>query len=206
MKYKIIFIYIVSVLIISCDMKEPYEQIDSAAVDYAGQWYFQVKSADMATDYKIYDASTLLTYNTAADVANEIWIDDEGKSLLNLKFRSNFSGDANSFSSGMSDNSNYLATPMPLNLPDTAGLTTQVVQYRQCEVIEGKILLDAATTKTGNKADSIYLSVRMVENTANFTSIGTPGNYTWSAQGTTEQNIERVIAGHRYSGFYEDMY
>lgn len=72
-KYLIYIFAFVTVLITSCDMKEDYEQINSQVVDAAGEWWIKFSKADYETGYlKVH------TFNTAADIATEMWISDNG--------------------------------------------------------------------------------------------------------------------------------
>ncbi len=72
-KYLIYLFVALGVVLSSCDKKEDYEQINSQTVDAAGEWWVKFSKTDYETGYL-----KVLTFNTAADVATEMWIWDKG--------------------------------------------------------------------------------------------------------------------------------
>ncbi len=72
-KYLIYIFVMLGIVLTSCDEKEDYEQINSQVVDAAGEWWIKF-SADGAEGPFV----KVLTYNTSADVATEMWISDGG--------------------------------------------------------------------------------------------------------------------------------
>ena len=72
-KYLIYILAFVSIILTSCDEKEDYEQIDSQVVEAAGEWWIKFSKTDYETGYL-----KVLTFNTADDVATEMWISDDG--------------------------------------------------------------------------------------------------------------------------------
>jgi len=70
------FIYILFLFVIafsSCDVKEEYEQINSQVMEASGEWWIKFSKTGYETGYL-----KVLTFNTAADVATEMWISDNG--------------------------------------------------------------------------------------------------------------------------------
>lgn len=72
-KYLIYILAFVSIILTSCDEKEDYEQINSQVVEAAGEWWIKFSKTDYETGYL-----KVLTFNTADDVATEMWISDDG--------------------------------------------------------------------------------------------------------------------------------
>jgi len=170
MKKLIYSLAVLFVLLISCDVKEDYEQINSKAVEYAGQWYFTVTSSDGATVYKIYDNTTLITYNTSDDLATEIWIDDQS-GFFPSKFKAVLNGNLEMFSAARSENEYFDSDTVEPAEATSIGLVSTVIQpFNAFEVVSGSILKDVATTKTGNIVDSIFLSIYAYQDIYTFNS------------------------------------
>jgi hypothetical protein len=54
-------------------VKEEYEQINSQVMEASGEWWIKFSKTGYETGYL-----KVLTFNTAADVATEMWISDNG--------------------------------------------------------------------------------------------------------------------------------
>lgn len=80
-KYLIYMLAFVSIILTSCDTKEDYEQINSQVVDASGEWWIKFSKTDYETGYL-----KVLTFNTADDVATEMWIWDKGN-WKGIKFK-----------------------------------------------------------------------------------------------------------------------
>lgn len=78
LKY-ITFLFVVAFS--SCDMKEEYEQINSQVMEASGEWWIKFSKTGYETGYL-----KVLTYNTSADVATEMWLSDNGN-WKNIKFK-----------------------------------------------------------------------------------------------------------------------
>ena len=122
----------VSVVITSCDKKEDYEQINSKVVDAAGEWWIKFSKTDYETGWL-----KVLTFNTAADVANEMWISDKGN-WKDIKFKCPVDVSSLTFSGS--------------NLDDVNSDVT-------IEVMNGKIEPDAGLSTTGNVTDKISFEI-----------------------------------------------
>ncbi|MBV5312102.1 MAG: hypothetical protein JZU47_02330 [Prolixibacteraceae bacterium] len=72
-KYFIYILFLFVVAFSSCDVKEEYEQINSQVMEASGEWWIKFSKTGYETGYL-----KVLTFNTAADVATEIWISDNG--------------------------------------------------------------------------------------------------------------------------------
>ncbi len=108
---------VISLSFISCS--EDVEIWDSNTLSYSGTYDIQLLSEDETTVYVDYDAGDQIqVYNTAANVANDIWIHDlDGVFPLTSKF--NFAGNSTSFmstSTAWDDLTNNLDA---LDVPDT---------------------------------------------------------------------------------------
>lgn len=80
-KYLILIFVAFGSLIVSCDKKAEYEQIDSKVVEAAGEWWVKFTKTGYETGYL-----KVITFNTAADIATEMWISDSGN-WKNVKFK-----------------------------------------------------------------------------------------------------------------------
>lgn len=72
-KYFIYILFLFVVAFSSCDVKEEYEQINSQVMEASGEWWIKFSKTGYETGYL-----KVLTFNTAADVATEMWISDNG--------------------------------------------------------------------------------------------------------------------------------
>lgn len=82
MKNILISLFVVATLLFSsCDKKEDFEQINSQVMEASGEWWIKFTKAGYETGYL-----KVLTFNTAADVVNEMWISDQGN-WKNIQFK-----------------------------------------------------------------------------------------------------------------------
>ncbi len=123
----------VSIVLSSCDEKEDYEQINSQVVDAAGEWWIKFSKADYETGYlKVW------TFNTADDLATEMWISDEGN-WKDIKFKCPVNISALTFGGSNLDNVN----------------SESIV-----EVTNGKIEIGAGLSTTGVVTDKISFEIK----------------------------------------------
>lgn len=122
------------------------EEIGGTATQaLAGEWYVTADAVDkdgkvVFTDEELFGIGQfhVNTYNTAANVANEMWVDDLGNFW---EFKVKAAADVNNYT---------------FSTPDSAANA-----YYDCKVLieGGKILPAAATTPHGTAADSIVFYV-----------------------------------------------
>lgn len=72
-KYLALMVVVFSMVFSSCDVKEEYEQINSRVMEASGEWWVKFSKTGYETGYL-----KVLTFNTAADVATEMWLSDDG--------------------------------------------------------------------------------------------------------------------------------
>ncbi len=72
-KYLILLFVVFSMVFLSCDKKAEYIEIDSQVVEAAGEWWIKFSKAGYETGYL-----KVITFNTAADIATEMWLSDKG--------------------------------------------------------------------------------------------------------------------------------
>lgn len=72
-KYLIVLFVVFSTIFSSCDKKAEYIEIDSQVVEAAGEWWIKFSKTGYETGYL-----KVITFNTAADIATEMWISDKG--------------------------------------------------------------------------------------------------------------------------------
>lgn len=231
------FLYIAGLLgalaFSSCDQE--IDIWDSATFDYSGTYMYQVYAEDGTLSHDYDNEFKLEFYNTAANVANEIYIDDHDKYF---EFRQAFSldGDFSSFVSkstkfeDLKDNEKALILPGLKTDEDKdvddadfvekpTALNQAVVLNRnniRSAIVEGKIITDGATTLGKNITDSLYVKVILYSGTVSFKSAEVPLKYRanpdkeefeWKFDEVVNTSSEVVIIkGHRYTGFEEDKY
>lgn len=222
MRKKILYITLFSVASFFSSCTENIENWNPETADFTGRFVVKTLSEDMTTVTHDYDGSEVSIFNTAANTANEVWIQDE-EHLEDLHSKFTLSGSSASFSS---ENNSFAALPnnvettsAPSTAPTAANQTTSVDRDDiRAAIIEGKILEKAAKSIGGNATDSLYLKVQYYGGTLNFKSMETPSDqwtdpnvpeYKWEFDSATEitaRNRVFVIAGYRYTGFPEDAF
>ena len=162
----------------------------------------------------------MLTLYTSDNLTNEIWLEDINEDLP-LKSKFFLSGMAESFQSSSMDfadlENNLYAIEAPGAKPTGLGESVTVGrEYIRNVIIEGKVLKNLATTTSGNPVDSIYIKIKMLSGTVNFTSFSVPieeradpevEQFDWLYESAAYDNTldeSYVLAGHRKTGFAED--
>ena len=222
---KNIFLYLIgaciSLSLVSCDDTE-LEDWDSAVLDYSGTYLYQVSELDgtLVADYD--NEHKLEFYNTSADVANKLWIDDHDK-VFELRSKFSLDGAPSAFKSNSTVfadlENNEKAVVIPDSKPTALGETVvELRDYIRAAIVEGKILTDGATTLDKNITDSLYMSMVFYSGSVTFKSEEVPVEYRsnpdkeefkWvldvvAHDATKDESY--IIAGHRYTGFTEDDY
>lgn len=138
MKNKLlILLAFLTIGLMSCDLGDDPDPGGTATQAVAGEWYTTFNVAgDVGGGY-----SLITTSNTAANVANEFLITDNGNQW-DYKVKSPLNLDAKTF--GGTDLQN-IAYDIKVNITD------------------GKILPGAATTTGGNVTDSIYFKIEFTD-------------------------------------------
>ena len=141
-KVKYLLLMAICAIMVSCEKEEIG---GTATQSLAGEWYVTVDAVDekgklVYTGEEVFGMGQfhVNTYNTAANVPNEIWVDDLGNFW---EFKVKASADVNNYT---------------FNTPDSVANA-----YYDCKVLieGGKILPGAATTPHGTAADSIVFYV-----------------------------------------------
>lgn len=126
-------------LFFTCKMEEP-DVITASTYPVSGEWWVRyfLNDAEVSGGY-----IALLTYNTASDKGDSIWVDDAG----------DFWNEAIKIKSSVDVANRIFSTTNSVNINDTA----TVLPRTSVTLINGKVLLGATTTTGGNKSDSIYV-------------------------------------------------
>ncbi len=132
-KYLIYMLAFVSIMLTSCDTKEDYEQINSQVVDASGEWWIKFSATDYETGF-----IKVLTFNTADDIATEMWIWDKGN-WKGIKFKCPVNITNLTFGGSSLDNLNS-----DVNI----------------EVSNGKIEKDAGLSTSGVVTDKISFEIK----------------------------------------------
>jgi hypothetical protein len=78
MKNYIALIGLGMLLFAACDIKEDFDNEESKVVKLAGEWYVHYDHPVYGADPWGVGYTSLITYNTAVDDGQEIWINDQG--------------------------------------------------------------------------------------------------------------------------------
>lgn len=133
-KYLILLFVVFSVVFSSCDKKAEYIEIDSQVVAASGEWWIKFSKAGYETGYL-----KVITFNTAADIASEMWISDDGN-WKDIKFK----------------------CPVDiLNLTFAGTNLTDVSSSNKVVVKNGKIVKGAGLSTSGNVTDSISFEIEL---------------------------------------------
>lgn len=149
--------------------------------DLSGQWYVQVDIVDASGNVVLEDfnggRTILLTYNTASDADNVLYVDDL-KDFWTFKVQ----------------------VPCSLSSKTFGSESPVANEYYDCNVTlsNGKIVVDGATTPSEQKADYIEFLVNFDDD--DLTSQGYPGVSYPEAYG----GVAYRISGWRYTGFVND--
>ncbi len=212
-------------VLLSCN--EDIKIWDSNNYEYAGSYLYSITKEDGKVEAKLSSKKKLELYNTASDVKNELWIWDHNKNFP-LKSKIALTGNATKFKSkslnfkDLSNNSLRIEKEYERKgelevAPTTVGTVKKFTTDRfRCAVVEGKILPKAATSKSGNKCDSIYMKLKFFGADLEFTSYLVPEKertnpkveeFAWKLSKVEYNNSKDevlTISGHRYTGFLED--
>lgn len=160
---KKILLYTLGLLLLSVvSCTEKAEVWDSSTLDFAGEWW-----AEHSLDGDGYGMVGIMSYNTATDDGKEMWITDS-KNFWDYKVK------------------------CPINKADLtfggANLINAVAGYEDLIVTikDGKILKNAAHSKSGVAVDSIYYKISFSDDAA--------------------PDIFYEVKGLRKTGFAEDNY
>jgi hypothetical protein len=197
---------------VACD--EDLEIWDSETLDYSGKWYFKVQGANGDVE-KEYGSHTLHTYNSAANLEDELWLDDVNN-VLGITVKFNIAGNLASFKSDDATEAaagqNAKDFPSPASEPTTEGETEVVPNYfNKATILEGKVLKEAGVSKSGDAVDSIYLKLNLFAGEVVYNSVydDVTEKYVWD-EGTfsyySESDSVVVLSGTMYTGFEEDEY
>mgnify|MGYP001766125008 CR=1 FL=1 len=140
MKNYILILLAAVFMLYSCDLKDDFENEESAVVKMAGEWYVHYDHPVYGLDPFAVGYTSIITYNTSADDGNEMWINDEGnfwtfrvKTPVNL-------------------------TALTFGSQDT--IINNIDGYDIKALIRnGKIIEKASTRPSGAIADSIYFEL-----------------------------------------------
>lgn len=136
----ILFITFISLILTACDLKEDFEIEKSQVVEVAGEWYVMYNHETLGEDPFGAGFTSLMTYNTAADDGQEIWLTDNGN-FWDYKVK------------------------IPVNLETmTFGSENTVVSVVEDYTINviinnGKIIKNASLQPSGVMMDSIYFEI-----------------------------------------------
>lgn len=200
---------------------EDVENWDSAVLDYSGRYVFRILDETGENAYTDYDGSELQIYNTAANVTNELWIDDL-RAAFPMKSKFVLEGSPASFKSIETDfdkltDNQYVSGPKAD--PTAEGEETTVDDnYLKATILDGKITKGGYTTPAGNVTDAIRMTIRLYSGVMTYTSYTKPKDswvnpntpeYAWRLTGVeyvSDWDETYVIEGYRYTGFDEDQF
>ena len=209
------FVFSVFVLVLfSCEQEYTVE--NTAVVAFAGEWFYELQYDDGSLIYSYdYHGPVMLTHNDADNSPDKLWLDDQDYSIP-VRALLNISGTPESFTSTGGINEFIVSDPDSVPVAGGVPLSVVVDDYAICEIIEGKILKDAARVwedKEQAVSDSIFLKVQFSAATFNYTSReinrleadgSTTTYYIWEKDANFYQAGDVVdtfiLAGHRQTG------
>lgn len=193
---------------------------DSEVLDYSGRYVVRLFDETGDVQYTDYDGSEIQIYNTAANKANEVWIDDFN-ALIPIKSKFFLNGTPAGFKSveASYDDLTYSEYISGVSgAPAESGLTKRVESVYKAILLDGKITPGSFTTKGGNITDGIFMKMQLYYGVTTFESYELPAD-SWADPNTPEFAWKQVgmerypdddevvtIEGYRYTGFDEDEY
>ncbi|MDR2499139.1 MAG: hypothetical protein LBD28_06835 [Tannerellaceae bacterium] len=186
----------------------------SETFDYSGRFVIAAECDEYADDNSTYhDAIEAMIYNTAANTANEIWLETEVAGT-HIKSRLSISGNSSSFKAAEAANTAkpgtiYIDTDYGLapfssayaayfRVPTAAGQSNDGIElYTRVTLEEGKIVPKGAITPGGNTSDSVYLRLTLHHDLVKFVSYELPAadwedpavpEYGWRLQANSNSN------------------
>ncbi|MCK9437043.1 MAG: hypothetical protein M0Q12_07550 [Synergistaceae bacterium] len=219
---KVIYFLSVFTLLTFTSCMEELDNWESETFEYSGRFDFKLMSEDMSETIVDHDGYEMQIYNTVDNVENVVWLDDHGD-IFPLKCIFELTGNASSFKSSTVDfsqlkNNIYSTDELPSPSPTASGQTVDVEEqwYIRAAILDGKIIPGAATTPGGNKADSLYIKIKLFSGTATYESFEVAESvwqdpeipeFKWkfkSAVHDPDLDETYVVAGYRYTGYPED--
>jgi len=130
-KIKRIYILILVLLCISCDVSNNPEAGGTATQEFAGEWVVNV-----LRDGNTFNRTNIATYNTAANIDTEMWVDDL-ENTWGLKAKVNLDSESSTF--------------FGENLPEIYfGVTVNITN--------GEIIKNGTVAPSGAVVDSIFFN------------------------------------------------
>ena len=213
---KLIYLFaVVFIGLTACN--DDIEIWDSAVLDYSGTYVVDLTDVDGDVHHDMIEI-----YNSAANLADEIIIDDHN-GFMDLRSKFSLDGDFSSFKSksltfaDLALNENAIVDAKPETAPTALDQTeSPEAWYIKAAITEAEILPKGMTTEAGNVADSIYMKMVLYSGTVNFKSASVPTEYRanpdveefeWvfvdvAHDATKDETV--VISGNRYTGFPAD--
>lgn len=142
-----ILVFSMLLLFVSCDETGDDNPGATSIEDMAGDWYVTTFiNGSQLVGYKL-----ITTYNTAANVKNEMWVNDN-KNIWQFKAKSTVDYANKTFSG--------------------TKLASKVGDYEiTVNITDGKILKGQATTTGGNPSDSIHFNIEFSDDPGNVYTI-----------------------------------
>ncbi|GHV10529.1 hypothetical protein FACS1894162_4960 [Bacteroidia bacterium] len=228
---KLIFLFSIAATMAFSSCLEEKENWYSATSAYDGRFVVSTTCDEYSSDdVPLSDGMEMWVFNSAENVANEIWIDHFAIAGVNIKAKLNVVGEATKFNTAESFElaANSGVTYVLVNgdpvarFPVTASVADEIIDcvtlYTRIGVENGGIVKNGATTPGGNKSDSIYLKTTLYSDFFQYISYETDPA-TWTNPSVPEYDWKIVngsitnaagweehwtIAGYRYTGFPED--
>lgn len=226
-KLRLTAIIAIFTLLASC--RQDVDNWYSETFDYSGRFVYAIEDVGLHVE----DGNEVLIYNSAANVADEIWLND-ANDVFPFKCKFKVKGPSESFSGEKANNekapllfyngSRYVAfTPaaaLDYRRPTATGQRLDGYrEYANVTIDAGKIIPGGATTIGGNRSDSLYLKITLQSSFTEFVSyeidsqlwaVANVPEYEWKHDPTVAEydpdaDESYELTGYRYTGYPEDM-
>ena len=187
MKKSLYSIFALIAMLVAFTSCEKDEVENTATVEMAGEWHVHVSALDPATGEEIDDDwfgdgnYNITTSNTAANVANEMWLVDANATYYPYQVRIDVNPSTMTFNSSTDAENLFGASDFLAQYDIDAGATVTIT--------DGKIVKNGTKTPSGQPADYIEFYVSF-------------GDDPFPAMEGTAEKYK--VSGFRYTGFVED--
>jgi hypothetical protein len=167
MKRIIYLLAFAGVLLTACEKDQPG---GTATQALAGEWVVRVDGVDASGNVVVKDPNAVnrmmfYTYNTAANVSTEMFVDDRG-GFIDMNFKARVKSDVDA-----------------LTFSTSGAVTNEAAKSGNVTISDGRVILNGATTAHGTRVDSIVFFLNIDGDTGAYAKLRVAGSrYTGLAE------------------------